>query len=337
MQKLLSIAVPCYNSEKTLQRCLDSLIDARTLSQIEVLIINDGSTDQTPHLAGHYTTRYPSAFFLINKENGGHGSAINMGIQKANGKYFAILDSDDWYDTEAFCRLLDFLKTRDEDLISANMTSEYQDHTTATAFPETLPLEKPLPFTAICADAGCIDLFILSRIFIKTSILKEQHIRVPEKTYYVDFSYITMATSYVKTVVFTSVNVYHYRLDNVNQSVSCENFVKNKLHHRRVALQLIEFYNAHSKEFCPEIQRYVQNKILRIVKFHYSIVLIYDKNKKDALHDAKAFRSLLYTANKDIAKRCEKRYHTLKALAIFGIDHPTLEKLKTPLKRMLGK
>ena len=86
MEKLLSVIVPTYNVERYLNQCLDSLCMGK--DRMEVLLINDGSTDSSADIALGYTRKHPEVFRLINKENGGHGSTINRGIQEAAGRYF---------------------------------------------------------------------------------------------------------------------------------------------------------------------------------------------------------------------------------------------------------
>ena len=97
--KVLTILVPVYNTEKYIRRCLDSLLVPEVLESIEVLVVNDGSKDRSPEIAQEYAEAFPDTVVLVNKENGGHGSTINTGIERANGKYFRVLDSDDWFNT----------------------------------------------------------------------------------------------------------------------------------------------------------------------------------------------------------------------------------------------
>lgn len=101
-EKLLSIVVPTYNMERYLARCLDSLLVPSVIKHIEILVINDGSKDQSGVIAHNYQERYPQSVKVIDKENGGYGSVLNIGLLNASGKYFKVCDSDDWFDGEAF-------------------------------------------------------------------------------------------------------------------------------------------------------------------------------------------------------------------------------------------
>ena len=99
MTPFVTFVVPVYNAEKTLAKCLDSLV-CQTLQNIEVLLVNDGSSDSSESIAKEYTERYPQLFSLINKENGGVSSARNLGIEIAKGEYLGFIDSDDYYPNE---------------------------------------------------------------------------------------------------------------------------------------------------------------------------------------------------------------------------------------------
>ena len=107
--KLLSIAIPCYNSEKYMRKCIDSLLIGG--EDVEILIIDDGSTkDRTAEIADEYEAQFPTIVRAIHKENGGHGSAVNTGIANAKGLYFKVVDSDDWVKQDAYFKILDTLR-----------------------------------------------------------------------------------------------------------------------------------------------------------------------------------------------------------------------------------
>ena len=115
--KILTITVPAYNAEKYLDRCLQSFLVPEILDALEVLVINDGSRDSTSDIASRYVNQYPDTFHLINKKNGGHGSGINCGIAHATGKYFKIVDADDWLNTEVLAQYIGLLRTVDTDIV----------------------------------------------------------------------------------------------------------------------------------------------------------------------------------------------------------------------------
>ena len=106
--KLLSIAIPCYNSQDYMAHCIESLLPGG--EDVEILIVNDGSKDDTAKIADEYAAKYPTIVKAIHKENGGHGSAVNTGIENATGIYFKVVDSDDWVKEDAYLAILEKLK-----------------------------------------------------------------------------------------------------------------------------------------------------------------------------------------------------------------------------------
>ena len=107
--KLISFAIPSYNSQDYLRHCVDTILTGG--EDVEILIINDGSTDNTAAIADEYAAKYPSIVRAIHKKNGGHGSAVNRGRDEATGLYYKVVDSDDWVNADALNTLLDTIRT----------------------------------------------------------------------------------------------------------------------------------------------------------------------------------------------------------------------------------
>ena len=125
-QKNLTVIVPVYKVEPYINKCLDSLLVPEEIRKdLEVIIINDGTPDRSAEMARAYERNYPATFRVIDKSNGGHGSAWNLGLKEANGKYIRFLDSDDWVDTAEFTRLLSRLKELDVDLVLSHYNRYY--------------------------------------------------------------------------------------------------------------------------------------------------------------------------------------------------------------------
>ena len=127
--KLLSIAIPCYNSEAYMEKCIDSLLVGG--EDVEILIVNDGSSDRTAEIADSYERKYPTIVKAIHQENGGHGEAVNAGIRNATGLYFKVVDSDDWVNAEAYAQILKTLSDlirgpETVDLLISNFVYEKQ-------------------------------------------------------------------------------------------------------------------------------------------------------------------------------------------------------------------
>ena len=106
--KILTFAVPCYNSEAYMEKCIDSLLVGG--EDVEILIVNDGSKDRTAEIADAYAKKYPTIVRAIHQENKGHGGAVNAGLANATGLYFKVVDSDDWVDEESLHKILALLR-----------------------------------------------------------------------------------------------------------------------------------------------------------------------------------------------------------------------------------
>ena len=102
--KLLSVAIPCYNSEAYMSKCINSLLIGG--EEVEIIIVDDGSSDRTAEIADDYAEKYPTIVKAIHQENGGHGQAVNTGIKNATGLYFKVVDSDDWVNQDAYYEVL---------------------------------------------------------------------------------------------------------------------------------------------------------------------------------------------------------------------------------------
>lgn len=263
MRKLLTVAIPVYNMEHFLPECVDSLLACPSAEYTELLVIDDGSTDRSGRIADRYAKRYPGIVKAIHKENGGHGSAINIGIALATGQYFRVVDSDDAVEPtayEEFLKKLEFLDKQHCDLIATPFacvpycrTVAYKGETghgkkagsrqhalkkRGIEGASRLPKDELLPFSDV-ADKLHVRMHEWT---IRTAILKEQNIRLLEQSFYVDMQYILFPVPWIKTVCILDEVVYLYRLGNEAQSVSAANMQKNRRQHLAVMRSLMEFY-----------------------------------------------------------------------------------------------
>lgn len=127
MEKKLSVTIPCYNVSEYLNETLDSLIRCRTIDFLDIIIVDDGSKDNTLDIANSYVKQYPDSIRIVAKENGGHGSTINEGLKIAVGKYFAVIDGDDWVDSGIMDELVNYLAKVDTDVV---ITGHYKNFVT---------------------------------------------------------------------------------------------------------------------------------------------------------------------------------------------------------------
>lgn len=242
-KKILSIVVPSYNAAAYLPETMPSIFHSRYVAEIEVLIVNDGSTDHTLEIAREMEKDYPDIVRVIDKENGGHGSTVNVGIEQASGTYFKVVDADDWVETENLDALIDFLRVTDVDQIVSPYYRVYMDsgETILDDVYTEVQHRKIYQYDAFLEQTHHIP--SMHEVTIKTNILRENGIRLGEKMFYVDMEYVCYPMKYLQTIAVFEKPVYRYRLGNIHQSVSLESYIRNRHMHQQVILNLAHFYN----------------------------------------------------------------------------------------------
>lgn len=278
-KKILSIVVPAYNVEAYLEKCLESFAEASVMSKIEVLIVNDGSKDGTSDIAKKYCEKYPDTYKLYNKVNGGHGSTINYGIQYATGKYFKVIDGDDWINREKLPEYIEMLGRADTDAVASNYlcirdeTYEVLQEKKCTS--NVAHFGKTLSF----ANGEVQEVIKMHALTIKTEILQNNNIAIDEKMYYVDAEYITFPIPYVDTVYYYDEFIYMYRLGRSGQSVNIKSMQKNREQHMTVLNNLLQFYkeNFVEKEDTTKLfesrKVYVEKCIAQLVENQFQIYI----------------------------------------------------------------
>lgn len=280
--KLLTVVIPTYNTERYLARCLDSLLTAEVLKELEILIVNDGSKDGSLAIARRYAKRYPRTVTVIDKENGGHGSTINAGLKVARGKYFRVLDSDDWFDTCNFVKYFRDLHHCSEDVVITPYTQEYTFNGQRVDYPysyfkhnrvyemEDLVFDETMPY------------FTMASSTYRTEVLRESGLHLFEKCFYVDMIFNMVPIPYVKTVRFLNHYVYRYFMGSPTQSMSQQNLMRNLPNHERVLNFLIDYYVAHRETVGDNVRNYMGQMIYFMYYTHMDLVCMKLSDRKRA-------------------------------------------------------
>ena len=223
--KLLSIAIPCYNSEKYMRKCIDSLLVGG--EDVEILIVDDGSTrDRTAEIADEYAAQFPTIVKAIHKENGGHGSAVNTGIANASGLYFKVVDSDDWVKEDAYLKILSTLRELAGggtalDMLVSNFVYEKEGERRKKVMHYHHILPKDQLFTwDDCHHFIKGHYILMHSVIFRTRLLQENGIKLPEHTFYVDNIYVFEPLPFVKNMYYLDVNFYRYYIGREDQSVN---------------------------------------------------------------------------------------------------------------------
>ena len=236
--KYLTFTVPCYNSESYMRRCVDSLLCCGT--DAEIILVDDGSADRTGEIADDYQKRFPDIVKVVHKENGGHGSGVNKGLEMAEGLYFKVVDSDDWLDREACQKLLFRIREfcgggRYEfeenipDLFICNYVYDHLDEGISRVmdYRNIFPDEQMCTWNSVGRFRPSQYLIMHSLIF-RTAVLRRSGVKLPEHTFYVDNLFSYQPLPYAENLYYMDIDLYHYYLGREDQSVN-EKVLMNRI------------------------------------------------------------------------------------------------------------
>lgn len=223
--KLLTIAIPCYNSAAYMERCIESLLPGG--EEVEILIVDDGSQkDNTAEIADQYEKNYPGICRAIHQENGGHGEAVNTGLRNAQGIFFKVVDSDDWVNGEAYREVLNTLRrfaheNQRLDMLLTNFVYEKQGakRKAVMNYRTAIPKDELI-------DWSSVRMFMLGQYILmhsvvyRTELLRGCGLELPKHTFYVDNIFVYQPLPHVKSMYYLDVNFYRYFIGREDQSVN---------------------------------------------------------------------------------------------------------------------
>ena len=262
--KLLSVAIPCYNSAAYMRKCIDSVLKGG--EDVEILIVNDGSfKDDTKEIADWYEKEYPTICKAIHQENGGHGAAVMAGLRAASGIFFKVVDSDDWLDETSYMKILDKLRlfANESDTQLDMMISNYvyekegATHKRVMNYRRVIPTEKILTWDEIGRFLPG-QYILMHSVFYRTSLLKEIGLKLPEHTFYVDNIFVYTPLPYVKTMYYMNVDFYRYFIGREDQSVNEKVMISRIDQQIKITKILIDSHDL-SKIKEPKLKRYMTN------------------------------------------------------------------------------
>ncbi len=278
--KLLTFAVPCYNSEAYMKKCIDSLLPGG--ADVEILIIDDGSGDSTAAIADRYAERYPNIVRAIHQENGGHGAAVNTGIANATGLYFKVVDSDDWVDKSSYKKILGTLRSfsaPDEmlDMLVSDFVyeKEGEKRRKVIRYHHAMPQERVFSWE----EAGHfrVDQYILMHsVIYRTQILRDCGLHLPEHTFYVDNLYVFNPLPYVQRMFYLDVPFYRYYIGRPDQSVHESVMISRIDQQLRVNLLMAEYMSEKRESLSDrkEISAYMLNYLCIITAVSSMMLLL---------------------------------------------------------------
>jgi len=325
-RKVLSVIIPAYNSQKTIKKCIDSFI-CDYMNKIEIIIVNDGSSDKTLDISKVYVEKYPDIFLVIDKKNGGHGSAINVGTEKASGKFLKIVDSDDWVDRDGLVNLLRVLENNDSDIVLTNFhTVSLIDGQKKAWVTEGIAFERSYSIKSFMkhrkSSRRCCN---FHGVIYCTDFYRKCEMKLAENVFYEDQEYATIPFKFAETILPLNIFLYQYSIDNSNQSTSDENLVMN--------LEMIEnsfwrLYGTLETADSNSVRKYYFYKLREILLSYYTTSLIKNRSRKEGRCNANTLYKKVRKEDEKLSMFSFWQYWINLALHLLGVNGSTYVAIK---------
>ena len=336
MEKIISFIIPSYNVAHCLSVCLDSFLIKKEegFEQLEVIVVDDGSKDETADVAKRYTEPFPEVYRLIQKENGGHGSAINIGSREARGKYLKVVDADDWVVTEHLPLLLKKLEACEADVVltpfhQVNMTDKCREiwQMYCRQYEINYSLEQVI--SAYSEFDRCLT---FHGIMYRTQFYQSFHHQLLEGVFYEDQEYASIPCCHAKSIYPINLFLYQYLVGNAQQSVSEINRVKRIADIGEVAKRILKyacntFSGSGNWQLSVAGKEYLMKKAEEIIIRYYVIAFLFQPDKKKGLVQAKNFSKVVNQISSEITIRIRKKYQLCHFMHYIHISGQLYEKL----------
>lgn len=281
--KLLTVTVPCYNSAEYMEKCVDSLLLGG--DRVEVIIIDDGSKDNTGVIADAYAEKYPNIVRVIHQENGGHGEGINQGLLHATGTYFKVVDSDDVMSGD-FVNFLDKLeKCEKSGGIDLMVTNYFYVHTDGIG-DRSISYNSVLPTGRIFSWKDTKRFFLHQLLTIhsctfRTELMRRASEPLPKHVFYEDNLMVYRVLQHVERIYYMNVDLYRYWIGRPDQSVQANAMKKRYTHHLLVAERC--FKACHLDDIKDPMQKkYLKHELFVL----FGITILYTRMNKTKQVDA---------------------------------------------------
>jgi len=297
--KILSVAIPCYNSAAYMSHAIETLLTSG--DEIEILIVDDGSTkDNTLEIAKEYEKKYPNIVRAIHQENGGHGAAVNTGIENATGIFFKVVDSDDWVNTDALAKVMTFLHGvvadgKNLDMLLFNYVYEKvsENKSVIMGYRNCLPVSKFFTWNDI-GKFRKSQYILMHSVVYRTKLLRDIKLKLPEHTFYVDNIFVYNPLPYVKTMYYMDVNFYRYFIGREDQSVNEKVMISRIDQQIKVTKIMIDSYDL-TKIRNPKLRNYMLSYLIMMMTI--STVLLIRSGSKENLEKKKELWQYLKEKN----------------------------------------
>lgn len=310
MDKLLTISIAAYNVGKYIKATLNSLILTKHMEQLEVLIVDDGSTDNLKEIVTSFIKEYPNTFVLCEKENGGYGSTINWSIRHANGRFFKILDGDDTVDGDGMVELLDILNTTSADAVVSQAVRNYPDGRELKIYPFIDGLLENKIYS-IASNSDFADVAVWGYTF-RTDVIKKHWVDLPLHSFYTDRLFVLHTLLGVETLQYQKKIIYKYRVGLNEQSTSIQSIKKHYKEAVKVDLNSIDWVGKSVNQDMPAYN-YINNRLALNFAYTYCMFLDLPINKSN-LKDLKEFVFTVKNKDYNIYKIAVKQVNRVRIM-----------------------
>lgn len=322
--KVLSLIVPSYNSEQFLDKCIPSFLNDSVLEKLDIIIVNDGSTDATAEVAEKYCRLYPESVRLISQENKGHGGALNTGCAAALGKYLKTIDADDWLETQNLPAFIRTLEQIDSDVVLTHFNT-VDIGTGEIKKWRTYPTEfkKALSFEEIMSDwRNFYRCLTFHGITYYTAFYRQHGIKLSEHVFYEDYEYATFPCCHARTITPLDLFIYDYRIGDVNQSVSATSRLK-RIGHLETVLDRMILESRRTAELPSGGRTYLITKTQELLLSYFTIVLLIEPNRRKGRAAARKMMANFRREMPETAKLAEKKFLAFYVMNLFHVSKAT--------------
>lgn len=313
--KIITFTVPCYNSESYMERCIKTLLPGG--KDVEIILVDDGSSDGTFKIASSYALQYPDIVRVIHQENGGHGEAVNTGIKNASGLYFKVVDSDDWLDVPGMLKVISKLKkiyseNKELDMMICNYVYEHSKDNTfhIVNYKNVLPEDHIFGWD----DVGRFkksQYILMHSVIYRTELLHKCGLVLPKHTFYVDNLFVFQPLPYVKSIYYMDIDLYRYFIGREDQSVNESVMIKRIDQQLYVNRLMIDFYCGFGKIPNEHLDNYMRS-YLSIMLTISSVFLMISGNEENLKKKSELW---LYLKGKDSKLYLSMRHRLLGAVS----------------------
>lgn len=327
-KKILSVIIPMYNAGRTIQKCLESLIlPSEQMDRLEILVVDDGSTDDGAGYVKQFQLKYQESIQLIAKPNGGHGSAVNEAVKRCTGKYFKILDADDWVHTDSLAKAVQLLAEVHAQVVACG----YDRYQVQTGQMIHVGLGHGMTYSAhsriIYMDMHsliknwhhCREIFCLHGLIYQTEFYKKLPYQLPEGVYYDDAFYFTVPCSHAGRICIIDMQLYVYRIGEASQSVSAVNREKRYKQHELVIGSILETAEYNSAKSWAG-REYWYRKLASTTADYFITVFLRFNDRKKGRRAAKDFLRKIRHRDFQLYKRILAKYWILYILGRAGCN-----------------